>query len=168
MSYGAGYAGNPNRGYGGVGTGYGGQQNPQLTRNKNWTEDFYTYSTFIATLAAGATSNQTIQIQADSDFEWVMSTWFAYKDGQAEPFIDGMQVPVTVLITDGGSGRQLMSGAVPISTIAGNGKQPFINPIPRKFMAKSTVNLTFTNFDAGQYDNIYFNMIGRKLFYIGP
>ena len=95
-----------------------------------------------------------------------MSTVSANVDG-TEPQTDNIVIPVTVIITDQGSGRQLMSAGVPITAYAGNGKQPFILPIPRRFMAKSTVTLVFNNYGGDKYDNIFFNMIGRKIFSLG-
>lgn len=151
--------------------GAGGHQNPRTMRGganqPQFTQDFYIYSVSIAAILTNATSIQNIAIQADSDFEWIMTTFFGYESGATEPFTDAIQLPITVLITDAGSGRQLFSNPVPVSSLAGTGKQPFILPIPRRFKAKSTVTLAFTSFSTSTYDNIYFNMIGRKIFPLG-
>lgn len=153
--------GNPGNYLGG-----GGQQNPQLTQRgaKQYVEDYYVYSVNIPILLTLASNIQTITIQADSDFEWVMSTVSGNVNGQSEPSPDSIIIPITVLITDSGSGRQLMSAPVPVTTIAGTGKQPFINPIVRTFKAKSSVTLSFTSYSASTWNNVFFDLIGRKLF----
>lgn len=149
--------------------GAGGMQNPQMVAGAGgqFTEDFYTYETSLASLAAAATATSNFTIQADSDFDWIMTTVSANIDGVTEPAPDNIIIPITVIITDQGSGRQLMSAGVPLTSYAGNGKQPFILPIPRRFMAKSTVTLVFNNYGGSKYDNIFFSMIGRKIFNLG-
>lgn len=159
------YAGaNFNAGYGMVGPGYQPQAMPGGSDQPQIVEDFFVYSLSIPSLDAGATSNQNIAIQADSDFEWMMTTCAGMLTGTTEPWSDAIQIPITVLVTDGGSGRQLLNQAVPITGIAGTGRQPFIMPISRIFEAKSTVNFTFTSFSGATWIDIYFNLIGKKRF----
>lgn len=148
-----------------------GQQNPQPVPGGGqvqYTEDFFTYSINIGSITTLATSTQQINIQADSDFEWVMSTASGNLNGNSEPWTDACVIPITVTIVDSGSGRQLMNSAMPMSGLAGTGKQPFILPIPRRFNAKSTVTLVFTSFSASTWDHLFFNMIGRKIFDVSP
>lgn len=152
------------------GPGYApGSQNPGYVAGSRgkFTEDFFTYQFTLATLAAAATSTAVVTIQADSDFDWIMTTCSGNLNGGSTPWSDAIIIPVTIIITDSGSGRQLMSAGVPITSLAGSGKQPFILPIRRRFKALSSVSAVFTNYGAGQYDNIYFNMIGRKIFKLG-
>lgn len=164
MSYGEEYGASYTSGYVQEGS-----QNPEIVPGSGgkYTQDFFVYQFALASLAAAATATATLTIQADSDFDWLMTTASANLNGETTPWTDGIIIPVTVVITDAGSGRQLMSAGVPISGLAGNGKQPFILPIRRRFKALSTVNAVFTNYSAGEYDNIYFNLIGRKLFKVG-
>lgn len=170
MRYGPAAAGGPNRG-GNNYAGYGGQQNPMGVGGAGaapqFSQDYYVYGVTIAALAAGVTNTQNIQVQADSDFEWIMSTVSGNLHGSAEPWLDTSIIPVTLLVTDAGSGRQLEQLAVPITTVAGTGKQPFILPVSRRFKSKSSITLAFTSFSASQWDNIFFNMIGRKIFQLG-
>lgn len=138
-----------------------------------YTEDFYIYLANIGNLtdASGSTPSATvnIQIQADSSFEWIMSTVYGNEHGATEPFGDGVLLPITVQITDSGAGRQLFSAPVPITMFCGNGKQPFILPVPKLFMAMSNIQVVATNFDtAQQYDNINLAFIGRKLWNVTP
>lgn len=144
-------------------------QNPQSAQmgGAQFTEDYFTYSLAVGTLTTLATSNLTINIQADSAFDWIMSTYSGNLNGNSEPWTDAYILPVTVQISDGGSGRQLLSAATPVSSIAGTGKQPFILPVTRRFMPKSTVTFTFTSYSASTWNNIFFNLIGRKVFELG-
>lgn len=155
---GAGQVTQPSTGGPRVVAGSGGQQ----------TEDFFIYGISIASIATNVTVNQQITIQADSNFEWVMSTVEGNLTGNTDDQnLDGITIPLTVNIVDGGSGRNLMSSPIPLSGIAGTGKQPFILPVPRMFSAKSTVTFSFYNFSANTWLNIYFNLIGRKIFDLG-
>jgi hypothetical protein len=151
--------------------GQGMGQFSQWNYNGRWyTDDYYHYNIgpgtngAAGTIAAAATANTQFTVQADSNFEWIYSTWFGYKDGVTTPASDGIQVPISLLITDGGSGRQLMSQAVPISSMAGVGREVYVLPKRRIFMSKSTVLVVFNNFGADQYDNVSFTLHGRKIF----
>lgn len=115
-------------------------------------------------LAAGAVAFSSFTVQKDANFEWVYTTFFATLDGSTPPDVDNIQVPVSVLITDGGSGRILMNQAVPISSLAGCGRQPYVLPQCRYLMGASTINFNWTNFGAVKYDNISLTLHGRKLF----
>jgi hypothetical protein len=154
---------------GGYNPPYGGGQNPQPVPGMQgkFTEDFFIYQFTIAALASAATLTASITIQADSDFDWIMSTCSANLTGETTPWSDSIVIPVLVTITDSGSGRQLMSAGIPLTGLAGNGKQPFILPIRRRFKALSSVTAVFTNYGGAEYDNIYLNLIGRKIFKMG-
>ena len=134
-----------------------------------YTEDYYIYTVGPFNLATNATSTQSFNVQADSSFEWMYTTFYAniHSATFATPIVDNNIIPVNVLISDGGSGRQLFSAAVPLNSLAGIGREPFVLPITRIFMSKSTVNLTFTSFDAtNAWDNIQLSLHGRKLFQV--
>lgn len=133
---------------------------------RNYTEDFYVYSVqFGNVAAAGIAPQQSITVQADSSFEWIMSTWSALVNGQAAPFLDDIIAPLSVTIQDGGAGRNLFSAPVFLSSIAGLGRQPFYLPVPRIFMSKSQIMFNLTNNDpAATYNQIQWNLIGRKIF----
>lgn len=144
-------------------------QNPQqIAGMPQFTEDYFIYSLNVGSVASLATVNASLTIQADSDFDWVMATVAGNLHGNSEPWTDATIIPITVLVTDGGSGRVLMSSGVPLTSLAGTGKQPFINPVVRRFKAKSTVNFGFTSYDpTTAWDNLFFNLIGRKIFELG-
>lgn len=128
--------------------------------------DFYTYEVDFAALGAGASATATFTVQADSDFIWEKATYFA-DIAAAAMLPPTLIVPlVTVLITDTGSGRQLMSGAVPIPSMFGSGSLPFIVPRPRQFRSQSTVTVQLTSYvAAGTTYNIRLSFIGEKGFW---
>jgi hypothetical protein len=132
-----------------------------------WTDDYFVYNVNVPSLATGAISTQTFQVQADSDFEWMMTTAYGTITAPTEPYSDASVIPVTVQITDSGSARNLFLNAVPLNTIAGSGKQPYILPQPRIFQARSTVTCLFTSISANTQINIFMCFHGRKIFSLG-
>lgn len=141
----------------------------QNANGRQYTEDFFLYTVGPFNLAASTTSNQSINIQADADFEWMYSTAFAFVASMTfvTPIIDNGIIPLTVLITDGGSGRNLFNAAVPLGSLAGIGREPYVMPVTRIFMAKSTINFFFTNLDTvNQWNGIQLTLHGRKIFEI--
>jgi hypothetical protein len=135
-----------------------------------YTDDYFVYNIgpgvngAAGNLAAAATANSNLNIQADSSFEWWYTTWYAEENGSTPPNVDNLLIPVSLLITDGGSGRNLFNQAMPISTLAGPGREPYPVPKKRIFMGKSTVNFFWTNFGAVTYNNISLSLHGRKIF----
>ena len=137
--------------------------------NLDYFEDLFFYPCDFGNMVAGATKTQTVTIQADSQFEWMRSTVSGNLHGATEPFPDNILLPITVFISDTGSGRQLMSSAVQVNELAGKGTLPFINPASRIFEPSAVISITAVSFSAAsQYDNIEFVFHGRKIFKGGP
>lgn len=135
-------------------------------------EDWFTYVVAAGTLAQNAVFVAQLSIQADSNFEWIKATYYgtlAIANNGLPPFEDAQFPEVTLLIQDNGSGRNLTSAAVPLSSIAGTGREPFILTPTRIFEAKSTVQFTFTSIATSNvaYNNVTLNLIGRKIFRMG-
>lgn len=127
--------------------------------------DFFIYEVNFGNIATAGVSTQTIQIQADSDFEWVMATCMGYEHSASEPISNASLIPVNVTIQDTGSGRQLFSLAVPIQMFAGDGRQPFILPTPHLFASRASVQCVATSFGTSNtYDNISLALIGNKVY----
>ena len=142
-------------------------EHAKLPRNPDqpkYVVDMFTYEIDFAAVAAGATANGNITIQADSDFKWLKATYFADIAAAAETDATRVIPLCTVLITDQGSGRQLMNAAVPVPDIFGTGPIPFILPIPKIFSAKSTVAVQIVNFSAATAYNLRLSLIGAKIF----
>lgn len=144
----------------------------QNQQGQKFTSDYYIYGVgpgsngAIGNLASGVTANTQITIQADSDFEWDYTTVYGEINGAtASPLPDNIDIPVSVLISDGGSGRQLFNQNIPITSLAGLGREPYILPQKRIFMGKSTVNFSFTNFSGSlTVNNLFLSLHGRKIF----
>lgn len=129
--------------------------------------DFFCYFFPAFAIAPAAQQTQQVQIQADSDFELLQLMYHA--DIAAAAFVwNTRPIPnVTALITDTGSGRQLMSAAVPLTAIAGIAEQPAWLPQTKIFQRNAAVSLQLTNFDAAVTYNLRVTMVGRKIFQLG-
>lgn len=127
-------------------------------------EDFFVYDATFAALASLTSSQQNIQIQADSSFKWTAAAFYA--DIAAAAFTASAQpIPnVTIQILDTGSGRQLFQDPIPVPSVFGSGQLPFILPVPRIFKARSAIQLTAANFDAAVDYNLRLMLIGTKIF----
>lgn len=133
-------------------------------QQQNVIKDFYVYQEDFASLANGASATGNINIQADSDFVVQKLTYFA--DIAAAVQTDATRVIplVNVLITDTGSGRNMMESALPISNIFGTGEIPFILPTPKLFLARSTITIQLSNFSAATTYNLRLSFAGYKIF----
>lgn len=134
---------------------------------KVWT-DFFTYQVPVFSNLAitnGTATNQVV-IQADSDFEWCHAS-YEFDLAASTYTYNGRNIPnMTILITDSGSGRQLMNAAVPVISIFGRPEMPYVLPVSKVFKANSTINFTATNFDAAvNTGNLRLSLIGYKIFY---
>jgi len=128
-------------------------------------EDFYVYGAKAASLAAGDEVTVNIQLEADSDFEWQKTTFFATDDlsGVKTNFSNVLPL-ITVQIQDSGSGRNLFNQPILVRNIAGDGELPFVLPIARLFRANSNISISFKNISSGTiYLNPEISLIGRKL-----
>ncbi len=131
-------------------------------------QDFYIYTAAMGNFAPAATATVNIQIQSDSDFEWIEATCYGNLHGATAPFLDNILLPINFTLIDSGSSRQLFNAPIPVTTFAGTGKQPFILPVSRLFKAYTNIQVIGTSFDAtNTYDFVSLNFIGRKLFLTG-
>lgn len=135
-----------------------------------YTSDYFAYvigpaaNGAIGSLAAATASMQNLNFQADSYFVLNKISYTAILDGVTDPQPDNVMCPVTVFISDAGSGKQLMFAPVPLSTIAGPGREPFIVPGTRIFLPTSTVTFAFFNPDTTAWNNIALVLHGRKIY----
>lgn len=135
---------------------------------RNWEDvdvrrrDFFVYTASVAALAVAASSNVTINIEADSDFILQKLTYKSDIAGAAQTSGTQIVPNVTVQLTDTGSGRQLMSNPVAIPAIFGSGELPFILPNPRLFRKNTTIQVAFTSFEAAITPDVDLFFIGYK------
>lgn len=131
-------------------------------------EDFYTYNIQFEDIDAGETQTGFIQIEADSDFLIQKLAYFSNIAGAAQTF-NTIDIPLcTILIVDTGSGRQIMNNPVPVTSMFGDGRLPYILPTPKLFVKNSRINVTLFNFSAStEYDDVWINFEGKKIFTTG-
>lgn len=146
------------------GSGQAAGQQIQVGNTVYFGQDFYIYTANFGNLAALGGSTQNVQIQSDSDFEWIESTSYGQLHGQTPPFMV-IPLPINITLVDSGSSRQLFSAPIPLTSFTGDGRQPFILPVSRLFKAYSNIQAVATSLDAANtYDFVSLNFIGRKLF----
>lgn len=129
--------------------------------------DFFVYEVDFAALISGGSQTSSFTIQQEADFLLTKITMLADIAAAAETAATRIVPLATIMINDTGSGRNLMSSAVPLPNIFGEGGLPFILPRQRLFVASSVVNITLTNFAAASNYNIRLSFIGEKAFKYG-
>lgn len=131
-------------------------QIPQSSENYS----FFVYTVTASGMLVDDTGTASFTVQADSDFEWLRTT-FAFFNGDGAT---NLEYPnFTVTIQDTGSSVYLTQIETPIFSIAGKGELPFILPQPRIFKSRANVNVQWTNSVAG-ISTFYMNFIGRKIY----
>ena len=115
-------------------------------------------------LAAGVANVPfNVNIQSDADFLLLNQTYYS---NQLNAAYNSGAVPVPnihVLLTDTGSSATMMDQPVPVHTIFGDGKFPYILPNPKLLLAKSSLQVLVTNFDAAAGYNLFLMFNGVKL-----
>ena len=123
----------------------------------------YVYSFNVASLAAGASAQDTINIDSDSNFHWVKGSFFAAIASATQTDSSRVLPLINLQLTDTGSGRQFFDNPIPITTFFGTGEIPFILPLEQIFSSNSTIKADFTSFDAAAtYTDIELSLIGFK------
>ena len=126
--------------------------------------DFYVYEAAVNAIATGASANDSIQIEADSDFILQKLVQWTDNAGVQQTAATRVIPNVTVQITDTGSGRQILNQPTPIGAIFGDGNLPFILPNPRLFMRNSTIQVAFTSFEVAATPDIFLGFVGYKIY----
>lgn len=129
-----------------------------------YVEDFWIENLNFLALAAAATAIGNIQVQADSAFKLTKLGAQVDLDGAVVTEATNPIALATINIVDNGSGRQLFSAPVAMGALFGNGRLPFILPIPRIFMPRSNIAVTITNYSAATTYNIRLAFVGSKIF----
>jgi hypothetical protein len=131
----------------------------------NRRRDFYVYEAETLAIGVGVSTNDTIAIEADSDFI-LQKLCYQADDGTGATYTDSSRIipNVSIQITDTGSGRQLMQNPIPVSSFFGTGQLPFILPNPRLFMRNSTIQIAFTSFEAAITPSVRLAFIGYKVY----
>ena len=126
--------------------------------------DFFVYELDFSNLVHGTSQTLSFTVNADSDFLWTHAAYAADLALAAQTESGRVLPLVTAMITDTGSGRQLMSTAVPVPSIFGTGQLPYVLPRQRRFAANSQVSITLLNYSAAADYNLRLSLIGEKGF----
>lgn len=125
--------------------------------------DFFTFGIdFLNIAAAGGTATGTFLVPSDSDFLIVALT-----GTEVDPADEGLVIvsaPLTIAITDSGSGRQLQNRAQAYPNIVGTGQLPAFMPYPKFIDRSSEVSATIVNNDPTQAARVRLSFIGFKIF----
>ena len=137
----------------------------QLTKGQILDDPFFYVFPLFTNIAAAGSQQQVIQFQADSYFR-IEQIALHFNLANATFQWATRNIPnASLVLTDSGSGRQLMNGAIPLTALSGYDGSPFILPIPKIMNPSATMVGVVSNFDAavatGQY---IITLIGRKLY----
>lgn len=135
----------------------------QTLMQKYFAQDFFTYVIPITEpLNADTQTDANVNIEADSDFLCQKLTAMVLLDDDSVVPLD--EAALTIVILDTGSGRNIMSSAVPLNGMFGTGQLPFILPTPKVYKASGQIQVTVFNVGAANYNAVYLNFIGQKCF----
>lgn len=119
----------------------------------------------VASLAAGANSQQALPFDQDSNFIWQKLSVFTDIAGAAQTDSTRVLPLVTIQITDSGNSQGFFNAPVPIPSIIGDGRLPFVLPQPQIVRPNATLQFNFSNFSAATtYLNLRVALIGIKRF----
>lgn len=141
------------------------QQIPNARSPGNLALDEYVYSTGEpVNLAAGETKALSVKIEADADFEILKRLAFFTNATDPDVLSLNSGMPITVQMTDTGSGRDLFSSPVFLACAFGNAQYPFIMQQTKIFAARSVIALSVSNLSTIEVKNFQLVFEGRKIF----
>lgn len=145
------------------------QSNPQYNQNDYFLTEGYVYSATVASLAAGAIANVSVNVNTDADFFILKGTYWVNESAETAPTVFELPSPnILVQIQDTASGNQLFREPLPIASVFGTGAQPFIWPAPYGVAGGGTLEFTFENASSGgsavTYQNLVCNLVGMKAY----
>lgn len=145
-----------------------GQNMPDIDDQRYSFRDFFTYTVGLgsgATLAPGASTTLTFNIDGESDFFWDKATIFANIANDGTTYDANILPGVNITIVDTNSQRPLMNNPTPATNVFGTGLIPFILPIRKLFYSKATVKIQIQNItDDDTYTRLDFSFVGIKAY----
>jgi len=124
---------------------------------------FFIYTVPFLALAPAASPTFQLNFDQQSDFFWVMSAYGADVAAAGQTSATRTYPLIDLLITPT-STAQFMNAAVPVTSIFGNGENPFILPAKTYITRGTTLTFQATNRDAAQTYNLRLQLIGYKVF----
>jgi hypothetical protein len=125
------------------------------------TNDFFIYPINFLLLGAAEIRPVQLIVDAASDFMWYYGTYAADANSAAQTVGTRTYPLVDILITPSDTSAQFMQAPVPVTSMFGNGENPFVMPAPRLIPARSSLTFTATNRDAAN-TNLRLQLIGVK------
>jgi hypothetical protein len=115
----------------------------------------YAYVLTFASLTAGSSQTQTLNITANADFILLQLHHHANVANAAQTVNNKTAPLATILITDSGTNEQFTNAAVDLESYSTNGN--IINNLeyPRIVSGRSTLTVQLTSYEASQTNNIY-------------
>lgn len=115
---------------------------------------------------AGLNISASVNVPNDADFECRRISYHFDLAAAALTVATAFVPNITLLLTDSGSGRNLMNAAAPLASIAyPEGQPPQDLAWPKIFTRNSTITASLTNFDVAQTTgNVRLTLGGRKIF----
>jgi len=136
-----------------------------MLRARRVLRDPFSYVITFTSIAAGANSTVNVDFQADSDFLIQAQNYMVDIAGAAQTDSSRVVPLCDILMTDTGSGRQLMSADQPVTSIFGTGMETYVLPQAKLMAARSSLACKVTNnSNATTYANLKLSFIGVKLF----
>lgn len=130
--------------------------------------DFKYQVPIVASLAAGASAQRTIQFDQNSSFNWLRTTYTVNISGTAEEQSLAILPEVTLQITDQGNGMSFMNSPIPLYAMAGTGQLPYVLPTPQLIQPNASFIYQFANYSSGStYINLYVQFHGYRIFNSG-
>ncbi len=139
---------------------------PTMDNSKYLARDYFTYEMVTtAALAPAGTVPLSVSIDTDSDFFWTKGCVFV-DVGNAGTTESAKIVPdMTILITDGTTGRAMSNVPVAVPNLFGSAQLPFILPVAKYFGARSLIQVTLNNVSgAVTYSSVRLSFHGIKAF----
>lgn len=116
----------------------------------------------VISLAPAATGSTQFQIEAASNFVWVKAAFIADIAGAAQTDATRIVPNVDVQLQTTGSDKNLFQNFVPIPSVFGDGRLPFVLPFPMVLTANSILRADFQSREAANTLNIRLAFIGWK------
>jgi len=116
--------------------------------------DFYVYTVPFLAVGAAGVPIAALQFDGASNFLWMYSSYAADTAAAGQTAATRQYPLCDILITPSDTSSQFMNAAVPVTSIFGNGENPFVLPAPREIPARSVLTFQLTNRDAAGL-NIY-------------
>lgn len=140
--------------------------NPQTGQPYRAKNEFVYVTQISSDLVNNGSTSSSFNIDGDSDFFWTKTAAFALVASDGTTVSDEELPAVAIVITNTTTGRQYMNNAVPIPSIAGSARLPFILPMITYLQAKSTITVDYTGLNGNKdYSYLALSFIGIKAFF---